>query len=195
MSGQETARDLRAAAYHEAGHAVAHVKLQLPLLRVTIVPDGDSAGQTLGRPLPPSVRSRIDEFSELTPRIRDRLEREVMSFLAGEVAQEIGTGTTEGSALYVNHPVHGQVIVDGDWHHVVDLLGRLGGGEEETNAYANLLHLRTQRLLRDPITWAHVELVAEALLARRRLAGREVAELRRAAVERARPARSCSPAV
>jgi hypothetical protein len=179
--------NLRAVAYHEAGHAVARTELRLPLRWVTIIPSGDDAGATYGGHLPKAVREWIEEGGYGRPAgIRDRLEREVMAILAGEVAQEIATGTTEGSAQYDDHPEYGRVIVDGDWHRVVDVLEELtGGDDEEVPLYSDLLRLRTQRLLRQPYVWAHVEVVAEALLGQKRLTGREVRDLRRPAGERA----------
>ena len=157
---------------------MARVELRLPLWWVTIVPSGGAAGQTMGGPLPMSVGQWMEERTDTLPlRIRDRVEREVMAKLAGEVAQERATGTTEGSAVLSDDPRYGQILVDGDWKRASELLSVIAS-DEAVLPYSQLLRIWTEHLLNRPWTWLHVEAVAQALLDRDRLTRRDVVLLR-----------------
>lgn len=78
--------DLRAAALHEAGHAVVALRLGLTLVQVTVQAGEGSGGATTIR--------RTDGTPD-----RAALERQVMSLLAGRAADIVlGTGADTGSA-------------------------------------------------------------------------------------------------
>ena len=84
---QITKKEFRiAAAYHEAGHAVAACRLGVRVRFATIVPDGDLGGQVkIGREKP-STWAAVSRGERWHPS-RRRAERLVMFMQAGEVAQ------------------------------------------------------------------------------------------------------------
>jgi hypothetical protein len=73
---------LQLAAIHEAGHAVAHVRLEIDQLSVSIVPMEDSVG-----------RCR----SECEPLSREAAEKQVLSFFAGFAAVRAAGHTVQDS--------------------------------------------------------------------------------------------------
>jgi len=178
-AGDRDDRTLTVVAYHEAGHAAAHVALDVPIRSATIVPDGGTRGSVVGVPLPKYV---LDWFAEgglsfyvpVPLRVRDRLERQIMILFAGELAQERETGTTEGSAVTLEHPEHGIVIVDGDEHVILDLVDRLSYGDDDRSAYYAWLRARTAVLLSVDEVWAMVDAIAAGLIEHKKLSGRQV---------------------
>jgi hypothetical protein len=176
-----TSRALKAVAYHEAGHAVAHVMLDVPVRLATIVPEGSTLGQVEGRPMPRYITAWMDAggpyYEEVPLRVRDRLEREVMCIEAGGIAQAKATRTHEGTAVTMAHPEFGTVVVDSDLRRIIDIVGRLSVGDGDRVPYSQWLHARTALLLDRPEVWASVEAVATALLERSQLSGRDVRQV------------------
>jgi hypothetical protein len=174
----------RACAWHEAGHAAAYLWLDVPIVSASIVADGESQGSVTGRPMPRFVTEWVESrgsgaYRSPPLRVRDRIEREIIILFAGEVAQEKATGTTEGSAVTIEHSEHGTVIVDGDWHRVFELAEVVAPSEEELGPYLDWLLARTRGLLNQPQVWVTVEALADALLAHGRLNRRQILEARR----------------
>lgn len=175
--------DLEVVAAHESGHAVAHVVLGVPLRSVTIVPEEGSLGNASAGELP----SAVIEWLSLGPTvwtpvplaIRDRMERMIMVTLAGEIAQERATGTTEGSRSNIEHPEHGTVLVDGDWHAAVEMASAISVDNSEVDGYLAWLHARTKTVIGHHEVWASVEAVASALLSKKTLSGRRVRQITR----------------
>jgi ATP-dependent Zn protease len=75
---------LERTAYHEAGHVVAHYVLRIGFRYVTIIPSGDYLGHVKGCPYGKNFRPYI----EVTLRMRDRLEKEIVIFFAGNEAEK-----------------------------------------------------------------------------------------------------------
>ena len=74
-------------AHHEAGHAVAAVYLNRPMIYVTILPDDDSACHIkFGNPPRGILRAARDGDLE-NPRLTQWIERELITTLAGGFAQ------------------------------------------------------------------------------------------------------------
>ena len=79
----QTRKDLKTTAIHEAGHAVATYLLptQDPVRHITIIPRGQSLGSTWSLP--------HDDSSNMT---RNEMYEEIVSLLAGRVAEELFVG-------------------------------------------------------------------------------------------------------
>lgn len=91
MESKRTAtrrRRLEVTAYHEAGHVVAHISHNLRFRLVTIEPGMGDLGHVLKRRLPRPILMRM----KLSPKMRDRLDREVLACLAGLAAESHFTG-------------------------------------------------------------------------------------------------------
>lgn len=149
----------RLVAYHEAGHAVAAFYLGLRVREVSIVPDADGLGYVFWKPMPSSFRPDV----EVTPKVRDRIEREAIATLAGPCAEEKAGGNdawrTSGS----------------DLEDSVALLGYLCTSDDELQAYLNLVCIRARNLVER--LWHSIDSLAHELLAKRRLSGEEVRRL------------------
>ena len=152
----------RRVAYHEAGHAVMHILERVPFQFVTITPDEESRGHTLGCPPPRGLQPDCDTG----PRVRSRIESLVRIELAGQVAEQILRGRkswNQGSEHDLGNAVGLlQYLVDVDDNDTLD-------------AYCRLLLLQTRNALRE--NWGIVEAVAAALLAEETLSAREVRRL------------------
>ncbi len=148
---------LEATAYHEAGHAVAAHLLHTGLRSVTIVPNKaeDTAGETLTG-LGGRFKGQPDV--EITPAIRDWLERRIRVSMAGDIAQRRYSPRSRRAW-------HGQA----DRQHAVNLASYVTGGGKALELYLGWLPESTVNLLALPHVWTVVEAVADALLEHRTL--------------------------
>ncbi|GEJ56937.1 hypothetical protein [Anaeromyxobacter diazotrophicus] len=156
---------LRHTAYHEAGHAVASFFLGCGNKYLTIVPDKEqgSIGHHVG--VPTGKWFQPDVYSD--GKHRNKVEARVMVLYAGAIAESLAQGRKprlrSGSRS--------------DSAAAADLASYVVGSGEEWGAYLDWLFIRATGFLRSPFRWRAVEVVAEALLAKRTLKGREVREL------------------
>ena len=95
--------DIEQIAVHEAGHAVAHIKLRMPMKSVSIVPDKE----TNGRVIPGNYRAMQFQYFKETPsgefvarteadileiasrRLKRRVQRDIKMCFAGLAAQRL----------------------------------------------------------------------------------------------------------
>jgi hypothetical protein len=156
---------LKATAYHEAGHAVAAWRLGIALGRkgVTIVPD-EAAG-TGGSSAHRGIIDPSIEY-DTSDRNRIRAEKTVQSFLAGEVAQR-----RYNPRSVRNH--HGYF----DRHEAINTLSYFTNEEEELRAWLKLLRIRAECMFRNPDVWRAVERLGAALMERRTIGGKEATEI------------------
>ncbi len=174
------ARD-RNVAYHEAGHAIAHLAMNLPVRRVTIRPSKNYEGQVKGGKLPKWLCVLLecgDPWDQ--PRALKRCLEEMIVLLAGGLAVKKLIGRS--AALCFG---------ESDLLKVADLASSVVGIDiseddpvllKERFALEHWLHLTTMRLL--DRRWETVEAVAERLLVERSLSGKEVRRI----VEQVNPA-------
>lgn len=69
------------------------------------------------------------------------------------------------------------ILVAGDYQNAVDLADMASAGDEMAGAYLEWLRTRTEGLMRRLDFWPRVEALAQALLERKVLSGKEVREL------------------
>ena len=150
---------LRATAYHEAGHAVVALweGARRPR-RVTIVRQDD----TLGRVTHVAWGVRFRPDVELTLSRARQLQAGIDSLLAGVVADRRGTGRR-----------HNWAGASSDFQQAVDLASYLNNG---SSRQITLYLAWREQCVRDAVEarWSEVERVAQALLSRHALKGDEV---------------------
>lgn len=149
----------RAVAFHEAGHAVVSVCERMPVVRVTIVPDGDTDGVCVGRPWP---ASRSPEFFN-DSRTKTRLRKQIRVLFAGPIAEARSQGTKDWDLD--ENSWDAQSIAECALEHSHDRATELCAAEQR---HAEVLVTEH---------WAAIAAVAEALLNRGILSGRRVREL------------------
>lgn len=149
---QAASPELRAIAYHEAGHVVVGTRLGLDVLDTDIERDGEGGrGHT--------------HFAPADAADRGQVERVVTTFMAGFAAEvKLGSAESEGS-----------------WYDI-DLLQRQWFGylEPDLQSRPGLVRrflARAQAELDTPGVWTAVEAVASALLSEVRLDGPRAREL------------------
>ncbi len=168
---------LATTAVHEAGHAVVAVWLAVPVVSVDVVPDDDDG--TIGHTICAALPGYVAEWHAAghprpVPRlVRDRLEREVMVHIAGDIAQSKASGARRAGAAMVDESRLGSIVVGWDWH-MGDVLDAISDGEQDRRARARRLGGVTQALLDRAVVWAAVNEVATVLAQRRHLSGRRV---------------------
>ena len=145
-SPQVSSSDLRAIAYHEAGHVVVGTRLGLEVLGTDLYRDGEGGrGHTT--------------FAPVTVGDRDQVERVVTTFMAGFAAEvRLGSADPEGSGYDVDLALR-------DW------LGHLEPSPRRRPRLARKFLTRARSELDKPGVWAAVESVASALLSEHRLDG------------------------
>src|SRR5262245_28181695 len=141
-----------ATAYHEAGHAVAALALDRPVVRVSIRPDRDNRG--------------VCAFGKAVFRpTEDWLEREVLISLAGLAAEARHTGAYDTEAA------------GRDLYYARKLALQRAGNERQAERLERRLLAKAEHLLDRAGNWAAVERIARALLAAGEMSGRQARHL------------------
>jgi len=148
-------------AYHEAGHAALAHGLGFPVKRVSIVPDDDTWGRMYH-----DIPSWLHELGyHVTPHREARAHKLIMVSLGGAAAivAYAGRRTWDGTSH--------------DLRDAHDLADCLTGGRAETDALIKWLWIRTRGRIAHPSTWPGVEAIAQALLSRETLNGRQCVDI------------------
>lgn len=168
-------KQLWVTAYHEAGHAVARSVLELPPpTMVSIVPAADYAGVVTAG-LPRNYRAIVRDIDgqadfDGRPHYRYTVERLIMCYLAGSVAQNCH--------LNARHSRQGC----GDDHRkAFRLAERVTLGDHEARALVAFLTVKTRSRLLRPEPWRRVEALALALVERETMKGEEIQAVYRSA--------------
>ena len=156
-------------AFHEAGHAVACLRLGRKFAYVTIVSQGDTAGHLR------HWRARRFASGEIRMlgfmRFPEWIDQRLMISMAGEIAQKKGAPKS-----YRRHHA------GGDWTGVDDFFWATGlAGWKE---YIPYCLARLQFMCADPATWAGVSALAEELIHHRKLDYAQAEKVFRSAEER-----------
>ena len=147
-------RDLEATAHHEAGHAVAAIWHDLGFRYVTINPDQaeGSLGHLLYQPPPKGFNPEV----ELTPKTRDRIERQIVAAFAGGHAEARFRGR------------HNLVGARRDRSQAIDLACYVAGYGRALEKYLDWLWTRSAEFVGSDPRWSEITKVARALLDHRR---------------------------
>lgn len=159
-------KGLTAVAYHEAGHAAVHLKLEIPFNKVTIVPDGDTSGCVSYNVSKRSYKKLIDDGT-LSPRDEIYFKKEMIIYMAGGVA--------EAKYLKTKHFSPGS---GSDHKECVDIVLRvLQCNGQTASAYLNYIIEEAKAWLDNPELWGYVEKLAGELLERKTLSYKECKKL------------------
>jgi ATP-dependent Zn protease len=144
-------------AYHEAGHFVAaYVGKRSPAIRhLSIVPKGDTLGHVLPFPTP-SFRPDID------PQLQ-RVVDTIVIYLAGSAAEKRFAGRVD----------HGSS--EEDYGSAVSLGMHVVTADRELELFVNWLDERAAEVI--DLHWWAVRAVAEALMVRKKMTGKEAREV------------------
>lgn len=155
----------RYVAIHEAGHAVVGLALGLPVRRVSIIAEGESAGRTSGVKRPGWVTNELEVGSPWRqPRIVHWVLNEITTLLAGGLAGKRFTGRFDSQGSR------------GDRQQEIDLALRLlDEDERQAGALLKWLRLRSGRLV--DRHWAAINAVADGLVAQRSLSGAGIRQI------------------
>lgn len=153
-------RQREATAFHEAGHAVAAIRLGVGLGRhgVTIEPGEGYHGRChalkgfAGSP----------EYG-ISPTKQVRIENRVIVLLCGPAAQR----RHRASSIRSHHP-------RADYHGAVDLLSYLGGSDRTLEKHFTYLAARADDFVASRTNWPMITAVAKELLKRVRLSNADV---------------------
>jgi hypothetical protein len=150
--GEMPSAEEAATAYHEAGHAVMALYLGRPIHKVSIVPGQSDIG------VRHAGNCRIQKGSSRAS--KDWLEDEVLILLAGLVAESRWTGreAMEGAAQ--------------DLRMVRRFVESRAGSGRQTERLERRWLSKTEHILSDPVLWWAVERIAEELLHRKSISGR-----------------------
>jgi ATP-dependent Zn protease len=169
---------LQSTAYHEAGHHAMKWNFGLSLGPVTIKPD--DANNTLGTsayhhlPIKGQTIQRLWEYDTPTPGQIQSIENLVIVCLAGREAERIFRPKKKGLWGASQDYAQAQNML----HILVDEASR------QFPIYWKLLLVRTQETLSTPMVWTAVEGLAQALLERETLTGKEAEQAIQEAIQR-----------
>ncbi|HEY6701787.1 MAG TPA: hypothetical protein VI137_13415 [Pseudolabrys sp.] len=151
--------NVKATAYHEAGHAVVAAALRRKVHSITIIPDAEAHGRVRHESPLRGIRLDFDGSN----RARLRAEEAIMIFLGGPIAER--RAFPRSLRHWHTH---------GDYTKATDISGSVCGSTEEESAFLNWLAIKTQKIL--DLRWNQIERIAAALIERRRLSGKEIVE-------------------
>jgi len=156
-------------AYHEAGHAVAAWRLNIPLRRkgVTIIPDRARGAD--GSIFHRQVVSKDIEYDRSNRNVL-KAERLAQLSLAGEIAQR--RYSPRGMRSYHS---------ESDQEKAIDTLSYFAADARELEAWLKLLHIRTENMFSNPDVWRAVVRLVGELTRRGTICGREATEIIRLA--------------
>ena len=157
---------LEATTYHEAGHAVAAWRVGVRCKLLSTVADETSAGRHVHTPYFSGMNPEYDD----SPRVQRRLENMALVCLAGPAAQR-----------RFNPKGFRRAYARDDYHQAVDLLSYIAPDNEVLGAYVGLIEVLARKFVEAPRNWYCIESLADELLQRHEMSGREV----RAAIRRA----------
>ncbi len=135
-------RETEAAAYRQAGHAVAALYHQLSFDQLSL-----EADQSLGEYF--LERSTLTGWESLS---KEQQEAELTLILAGELAEKKAKGS-KGTK---------RMGLQARW--VVEVLANLEGSEEIAKAYYRYLSMKAEALLEQPYLWEVTQKIAGLLL-------------------------------
>ena len=150
-------KDLKATAYHEAGHVVAAVIFKRPFKAVSIKPDYESLGRV-------SVRRRFYPKCEPDAKI-NKVERAAICILAGGFAEARFVGK-------FNHPSVSADRSISNW-----LTSKRELPPEVLYSYLAYLNARTRAWVKDKLHWLAIKRVAKRLLKKHKLTERQVTRI------------------
>jgi ATP-dependent Zn protease len=153
--------ELRATAYHEAGHAVAAIHQRIPLHGVTIKPEGDSLGRTTHANL---LKNRHIDWDASAANER-RMERQVAMSLAGPAAEQ------RFRSRHRLRKFNSEQSRD-DYDEAIGLIDRFTGSNNQTQRRLDEFQAHASAFVRDH--WNEIRAVAEALLHRTRLSSQAI---------------------
>jgi hypothetical protein len=154
-------RQLRATAYHKAGHAVAAWHFGLQFKQVTIEPSANN--ETLGHVLHRRSTKWFNPDSDSGDRTRLRAERHIITSFVSQLAE---------GKIRRRPPRFG---MEGDNKSALDMALHLCGSMKTADAYLNFCCLTSGDLVASH--WSEIETVAAALLKRRTLNHEEMLEV------------------
>ena len=158
-----TPRELRAIAYHEAGHAVAAWRLGLKFRRVTIKSEDDSLGHVLNVRGPKWLNDEIGVIGSVRARLH--AERYIVYGMAGQIAEEKFRG----------HRPHPWTHSDDDRSAIVLAMRAIPGSQRTVNAFLHYCFENARDIINSQ--WPQVTAVAAALLAQQTLTYEETLEV------------------
>jgi hypothetical protein len=162
---------MKAAAYHEAGHAVVAFLLSLRFKYVTIVRDEVSLGRLEPWRFPNWFRPDDIDFIYFT-RGRRKIEAHIRISFAGSIAQRKFKGRAP------------RRIASRDDASAVDMACRVCGSMKAAEHFVNWLYEETVRMLDQPFNWRFVEAVAAELLEHKRLTEQQVRAVFETAIQK-----------
>jgi hypothetical protein len=161
-SPRSRASTLEEVAHHEAGHVVIGGRLGLELAAVDVLPDHDGGNGHTVFNTPKWFRpSAIRAGRPIAERDRELIEAVVKTFLAGSVAEARVSGFRNWAAAGFDLDA-----VAREWLALLVAPDQLEARLEALNADA-------EALVGAPANWAAIQLLAQALLERKRLTAAE----------------------
>jgi hypothetical protein len=187
-------RQLWFVAYHEAGHAVAKFLLGFRIKKISIIPDEENLGHVMGYKMSRTMHDFVETCGVFSDRRESamvaRWHEDIVCKLAGMEAvrlfmpgSKFRQGTYGGQLVTIKKPVAGLKRgtkvwfgARGDAPEAFDILCRLHG-EEEAQVVYRWLSLRARHLVEHNFACPGIQALAEALVEKREMSGKEATKV------------------
>ncbi len=154
---------LEKTAYHESGHAVAAYFLDRKFKKVSIVGDENCAGQVLF----PHWHGRFRPDISNSPRTNDLIDKSVLIFLAGPVAEAKSLGKCRFDHIGATQ----------DYRDAHEMASFRCSGQKSTEKYLAWQLAAAEDFLSQPLKWFCVEVLSSELMIYHEFAYEEVRKI------------------
>lgn len=168
MTIRRTSAKIQYIAYHEAGHAVVALREGVAFRYVTILPSGDAEGHLkhFAAVRDPDLLTDRDNSPKLLFYLMKRIRVALAGDIAGRRFSPRSFRTYQGLS---------------DRHNAIDLAEKFFDGNSKIlEARMKVFYLETEAII--DLCWSQVVAIAQALLERKKITGREARVLRNDAI-------------
>ena len=156
----ERTENLVSTSYHEAGHAVAAYRFTMKPKSLTIISEGDGAGEYIPAPYFSEHNMKGFEPGKLTAVTKLKLENDAFISLAGPLAQ-----------MKFNPWGFKHCYAESDYHQAIEFLSNIEGDDEVLELYFDLIDLRARKFVSGKANWTAIGHLAKAVLHQQKLPG------------------------
>jgi len=149
----ERTQNILSIAYHEAGHAVAAYRFNIQPKALTIIGEGDVAGEITPAPYISDDNMKGYESGKLTAVTKLNLEIDAFISLAGPLAQ-MKFDPWEFKHNYA----------ESDYHQAIGLLSIIEEDDEVLELYFDLIDMRARKFVASRTNWKTIGHLAKAVL-------------------------------
>lgn len=161
---------VKAVAYHEAGHAIACYRLQIPISKITINRQEDCLGYVdYPEKWKQNVVKQLDGESESAriSRIQTQIQNSIVEKMCGGIAEEKFRGYPNPNGMKTDNSLIDMMVI---CYNYMPIFNQVDSDVKEFRDNCKIIALR---LIENPDNWRIIEIIATALLKKKELSEKD----------------------